>query len=76
MPDMPKVRKIKSAVSLQYLKKELSYEVDVLQADKHESLLQVDSIFLMGLARHAQATQVNLQYLRDILKKSGMKFGA
>ena len=75
MPDMPKVLKIKSAVSLQYLKKELSYEVDVLQADKHESLLQVDSIFLMGLARHAQATRVNLHYLRDILKKSGMKLG-
>ena len=28
----------KYAVSLQYLKKELSYEVDVLHAYKHESL--------------------------------------
>ena len=28
----------KYAVSLQYLKKELSCEVDVLYADKHESL--------------------------------------
>ena len=36
----------KYAVSLQYLKKELSYEVDVLHPDKHESLLQIDiSIF-------------------------------
>ena len=26
-------------------------------------------LFLMGLARHAQSTQVNLQYLCDILKK-------
>ena len=34
----------KYAVSLQHLKKELSYEVDVLRADKHESLLQVYSI--------------------------------
>ena len=31
------------AVSLQYPKKELSYEVDVLYAEKQESLLQVDS---------------------------------
>ena len=28
----------KDAVSLQYLKKELNYEVDVLHAYKHESL--------------------------------------
>ena len=57
-------------MSLQYLKKELSYEVDFLHADKHESLLQAT----MGLARHAQSTRVNLQYLCDILrKKSGMK---
>ena len=35
-------------VSLQYLKKELSYEVDVLHADKRESYLQVDSIIFDG----------------------------
>ena len=34
----------KYAKSLEYLKKELSYEVDVLDDDKHESLLQVDSV--------------------------------
>ena len=63
-------------MSLQYLKKELIYEVGDLHADKHESLLQVDSIFLMGLAMHAQSTQVNLRYLCDIFrKKSGMKLG-
>ena len=33
-------------MSLQYLKKELSCEVDVLHADKHESLLQVDDIII------------------------------
>ena len=33
-------------MSLQYLKKELIYEVDVFHADKHESLLHVDSIIL------------------------------
>ena len=62
-------------MSLQHLKKELSYEVDILHADKHESLLQVMLLFLMGLARHAQITRVNLQYLCDILKKSGIKLG-
>ena len=34
----------KYAVSLQFFKKELSFEVDVLHADKYENLLQVDSI--------------------------------
>ena len=62
-------------MSLQHLKKELSYEVDILHADKHESLLQVMLLFLMGLARHAQITRVNLQYICDILKKSGIKLG-
>ena len=40
-------------VFLQYLKKELSCEVDVLYADKHESLCKLMVLFLMGLARHA-----------------------
>ena len=38
-------------MSLQYLKKELSYEVDVLQADKHERLLQIDSIIFDGFGQ-------------------------
>ena len=38
----------KFAISLQYLKKELSDEVDFLHADKHESMLQVDGMILMG----------------------------
>ena len=33
------------ALSLQYLKKELNYKVDVLHAYNHESLLEVDFIF-------------------------------
>ena len=72
---MPKVLKIIRMQCLQYLKKELSYEVDILHADKHESLLEVMLLFLMGLARHVQITRVNLQYLCDILKKSGIKLG-
>ena len=35
-------QKNKFAISLQYLKKELSNEVDFLHADKHENLLQID----------------------------------
>ena len=36
--------KNKFAISLQYLKKEVSDEVDFLHADKHESFLQIDTI--------------------------------
>ena len=38
-------------VSLQYLKKELSSKVDVLHTDKHESILQVDSIIFDGFGQ-------------------------
>ena len=38
-------------VSLRYLKKKSSYEVDVLHADKHESIILVDSIIFDGLGQ-------------------------
>ena len=38
-------------VSLRYLKKKSSYEVDVLHADKHESIFLVDSIIFDGLGQ-------------------------
>ena len=45
-PCIPKVLKI---TNIQYLcnisQKEVSYEVDFLHADKHQSFLQVDTIF-------------------------------
>ena len=41
----------KYVVSLQYLKRELSYEVDVLHVDKPESLLQVDTIIFDGFGQ-------------------------
>ena len=50
-------------IYLQYLKKEMSDEVDFLQADKHQSFLQVDTFlrsFLMGLVRHGQSDQTSL----------------
>ena len=59
----------KFAISLQYLKKEVSDEVDFLHADKHESLLQIDTMILMGIVKHSQSSQnskftMSLQYLK------------
>ena len=59
----------KFAISLQYLKKEVNDEVDFLHADKHESLLQIDTMILMGMVRHSQSFQnskfaMSLQYLK------------
>ena len=59
----------KDAVSLQYLKNTLSYEVEFCMRIDMEIFYNLTVLFLMGLARHAQSTQVNLQYLCDILKK-------
>ena len=63
----------KFAISLQYLKKELSDEVDFLHADKHESLLQIDSMILIGMVNHSQNSQnskfaISLQYLTKEVK--------
>ena len=40
-----------------------------LHADKHESLLQIDTMILMGIVRHCQSSQnskfaMSLQYLK------------
>ena len=56
------------AISLQYLEKEVS-EVDFLQSDKHESLLQIDTMILMWMFKHSQSSQngkfaMSLQYLK------------
>ena len=40
---MPKVPKLRSFISLQYLHKNMGDEVDVLPVDKHKSFLQDDS---------------------------------
>ena len=58
----------KFAISLQCLKKELSDENDFLHADKHESLLQIDSMILIVMVKHSQSFQnrmfaMSLQYL-------------
>ena len=64
---MPKVPKTTSF--LQYLKKDVSDEVDFLHADKHKGLLQIDILILMEIVRHSQNSQnskfsMSLQYLK------------
>ena len=51
----------------------MSNEVDFLHADKHESLLQIDSMILMGMVKHSQTSQnrkfaMSLQYLKKEVK--------
>ena len=53
----------KYALSLQYVKKKLSYEVDVYMLINVKVFYMVIVLFLMGLARHTQITSVNLQYI-------------
>ena len=58
---------------MQYLQEELSDEVDFLHADKHESLLQIDSMILTVIVKHSQSFQrskfpMSLQYLRKEVK--------
>ena len=49
----------KFAISLQYLTKEVSDEVDFLHADEYESLLQIDTMILMRMAQHSESSQNN-----------------
>ena len=58
----------KFAISLQYLKKELSDEVDFLHADKHERLLQI--WFWWGWSSIPKVPKIeSLQCLYNISKK-------
>ena len=67
-------------MSLQYLKKELSYEVDVFHADKHESLLQVDTIILdeVGQAclKYPGKFAMSLRHLKKELRNRVMDLTA
>ena len=60
----------KLLIFLQHLKKEVSDEVDFVHADKHESLLQIDIMILIGIAMHSQSSRnskfpISLQYLKQ-----------
>ena len=57
------------AISLQYLKKEVSDEIDFLHADKQENSLQIDTVILMGMVKQSQIFKNSkfamfLQYLK------------
>ena len=56
-------------MSLQDFKKELGYKVDVLHANKHESLLQVDSIILSEFyqvcTEYSGKFAISLRYLKE-----------
>ena len=63
----------KFAISFQYIKKDLSNEVDFLHADMHETLLQIESMILIGMVKHSQSSQnskfaMSLQYLKKEVK--------
>ena len=45
------------AISLWYLKKEVSDEVDFSHTDKYENLLQIDAMIFIGKAKHSQSSQ-------------------
>ena len=67
---MPKVTKISSVISLQYLKKEGRDEVDILHADKHQTskLFKLILLMLMGMAMSKLPKITSLQNLCDIPK--------
>ena len=63
----------KFAVSLQYLKKELSDEVDLLHAGEHENLLRIDGMILIEMVKHPKSSLnskfvLSLQYLKKDVK--------
>ena len=55
MPKLPKIICLLFICNI-YLKKEVSDEVDSLHADKHESLLQINTMILMGMVKHSQSS--------------------
>ena len=59
----------KFAISLQHIKKDVSDEIDFVHVNKHESLLQIDTMTLIGIVKHSQSFQnsnvtMPLQYIK------------
>ena len=59
----------KFAISLHYLKREVSDEADFLHLDKHENLLQIGTKIWMVMVKHSQSSQnskfaMSVQYLK------------
>ena len=77
-PDMPTLPKITIFIFffffLQYFKKEVSDEIDFLYTNKHESLLQIDTMTLIGIVKHSQSYQnskvtMPLRYIKKEVRK-------
>ena len=59
---------------MQYFKNEVNDDIYFLHADKHRSLLQVDTIILVTVTRHAQSTKNKFACLCNIsIKAWGIK---
>ena len=56
----------KFTMFLQYLKSEVSDEVNFLHADKYKSLLQIHTMMLIGIVKHSQSFQ-NSKFLMSLL---------
>ena len=59
---------------MQYLKKEVSDEIDFFHADKHKSLLQIETMTLIGIIKHSQSFQnskdtMSLQYIKKEVRE-------
>ena len=64
----------KFAISVQYLQKKVSDKVDCLHADKHKSLLQIDTMILIGMIKYSQRSQnSNFPITLQNLKKKKLK---
>ena len=74
-PGIRKLPKITSLhISLQCYKKQINEEVDFSLADKHQSMLQIDTMVLVGMVKHSQSFQeskfvMSLQYLKKEVKR-------
>ena len=59
------IKNTKFSYSLQYLKKEVSDEVDFVLAHEHECFLQINTMILMWMVKHSQSSQ-NSKFMQDI----------
>ena len=64
----------KFAISLQYVKKEVSDEVDFVYAEKHECFLQINTIILIGMVKNSQSYNFPM-FLQDLQKKKEVRNG-
>ena len=55
---------------IQYLKKEVSDEVDFLHSDKHQSFLKIDAIFFDWFGQTCPSTQTSLHYLNSTSREN------